>query len=59
MKELLPAERKSNLFTIYKEKCQDLKGGRPTRGSPGCVMRPPATFVNYVNTTKTHDKLGG
>ena len=29
-----------------------LKQGRPTRGSPGCVMRPAATFANYVYTTK-------
>jgi len=29
-----------------------LKQGRLTRGPPGCVMRPAATFANYVYTTK-------
>jgi len=32
--------------------------GSPTRGPRVCIIRPAATFVNYVHTIKLNSSLG-
>jgi len=36
-----------------------LQGISSNRGSPDCVTRPAATFVNYAYIVKLYNNLGG